>query len=143
MAYDVALAARVRKVLAPRADLVEKHMFGGVCFMVRGHMCCGVADASLMVRLDPAEADALADEPHVRPMDFTGRPMRGFLFVDAEGLASPAALRAWVGRTTSYAESKPVKTPSTKSRAADVNRASGSVSGAGPQRGRRRRVERR
>jgi len=84
-------------------------MFGGICFMVRGHMCCGVTDASLMVRLDPAEADALADEPHVRPMDFTGRPMRGFLFVDAEGLTSPTALRRWVERTTRYAESKPVK----------------------------------
>jgi hypothetical protein len=102
MAYDVELAARVRSVLGNRTDLVEKHMFGGICFMVRGHMCCGIADTSLMVRLDPAVADALADEPHVRPMDFTGRPMRGFLYVDAEGLAGSRALRVWVERTTSY-----------------------------------------
>lgn len=118
MSYDADLAARVRRALSDRADLVEKSMFGGICFMVRGHMCCGVAGSSLMVRLDPTDADALADEPHVRPMDFTGRPIRGFLFVDAEGLISPTALRVWVGRTTAYAASKPVKavTPSAAAR---------------------------
>lgn len=109
MSYDADLAARVRRALGDRTDLVEKPMFGGICFMVRGHMCCGVTGSSLMVRLDPAAADVLADAPHVRPMDFTGRPMRGFLFVDAEGLTSPAALRAWVARTTAHASSKPVK----------------------------------
>ncbi|MGD9903630.1 MAG: TfoX/Sxy family protein [Vicinamibacterales bacterium] len=109
MSYDLDLAARVRRALAHRPDLVEKHMFGGICFMVRGHMCCGVTDDDLMVRLEPAEADALADEPHVRPMDFTGRPMRGFLFVDADGLSTPAALKAWVDRTVRCAHAKPIK----------------------------------
>ena len=114
MPHDPELVARVRRALARRTDLVEKHMFGGVCFMVRGHMCCGVTDARLMVRLDPAEADALADEPHVRPMDFTGRPMRGFLFVDADGLRTPTMLDAWVNRTIRFAESKPAKRPGAK-----------------------------
>lgn len=89
-------------------------MFGGVCFMVRGHMCCGVTGSSLMVRLAPDEADALADHPYVRPMDFTGRPMRGFLFVDADGLTTPSALRAWVERTIRFAATKPIKRPATK-----------------------------
>ncbi|MEW6322562.1 MAG: TfoX/Sxy family protein [Acidobacteriota bacterium] len=109
MAFDETLARRVRAALAGRTDLVEKHMFGGVCFMVRGHMCCGIVGSSLMVRLGAAEADRLADEPHVRPMDFTGTPMRGFLYVDAEGLATPKALGRWVDRSVAFAESQPRK----------------------------------
>lgn len=109
MAYDPALAARVRAALGDRSDLVEKHMFGGICFMVRGHMCCGIVGSTLMVRLAPEQADELAEEPHVRPMDFTGRPMRGFLYVDPEGLATARSLRTWVARTVAFAESKPVK----------------------------------
>jgi hypothetical protein len=109
MSYDESLAARVRTLLADRPDLVEKHMFGGLCFMLRGHMCCGVTKSSLMVRLAPEDAERLADEPHARPMDFTGRPMRGFLFVDAEGLGTPRTLRAWVDRTVRFAESLPAK----------------------------------
>lgn len=109
MAFDETLAKRIRKALDARADLVEKHMFGGVCFMIRGRMCCGIIDSSLMVRLDPDEADRLADDPHVRPMDFTGKPMRGYLFVDAEGIESPKALRAWIDRCVSFVETMPVK----------------------------------
>jgi hypothetical protein len=109
MAFDIELAARVRRILDSRTDLVEKHMFGGVCFMVRGHMCCGIVGSTLMVRLDPMDADRLADEPHVRPMDFTGRPMRGFLYVDPEGVATARSLRAWVERTVRFAETKPRK----------------------------------
>jgi len=109
MAYDATLATRIRAALGDRPDLVEKHMFGGICFMVRGHMCCGLVGSTLMVRLSPEEADRLADEPHVRPMDFTGRPMRGFLYVDPEGTATARTLRTWVGRTVAFAESKPKK----------------------------------
>lgn len=109
MAFDEALADRVRTILSARRDLVEKRMFGGVCFMVRGHMCCGIAGDSLMVRLGPADGDRLLDEPHVRPMDFTGRPMRGFLFVDPEGLGTARALRTWVERSAAFAETKPRK----------------------------------
>ena len=118
MAFDEVLASRVRKILHERADLVEKHMFGGVCFMIRGRMVCGIIDDALMVRLDPAEADRFADDAHVRPMDFTGRPMRGYLFVDAEGLASPRSLTTWVERCVSHVETMPVKrTKSTQRRA--------------------------
>jgi hypothetical protein len=109
MAFDEALAARVRQHLASRRDFVEKHMFGGVCFMIRGRMCCGIIDSSLMVRLAPDEADRAADQPHVRPMDFTGKPMRGYLFVDAEGITTPKALQSWVDRCVTHIETMPVK----------------------------------
>ncbi len=109
MAYDEKLAAPIRQALHGRSDVVEKHMFGGVAFMVRGRMSCGVVGSSLMVRINPVQADALVREPHVRPMDFTGRPMRGFLFVDPPGIATAASLRKWIGQTTAYAEAQPKK----------------------------------
>ena len=107
MAYDEKLAARIRRVLEDRSDVAEKHMFGGVAFMVRGHMACGIVGSSLMVRLDVAGAAALREEPHVRPMDYTGRPMRGFLFVDPPALATAASLRKWIARATAHAEVQP------------------------------------
>lgn len=109
MAYDEKLAARIRAALRSRRDVVEKRMFGGVAFMVRGHMSCGIAGRSLMVRVDPAEAERLLSQPHVRPMDFTGRPMRGFLFVDAQGIATSASLRRWLDKALAHAEAKPAK----------------------------------
>jgi hypothetical protein len=109
MPFDESLAARVRTILGTRTDAVEKHTFGGVCFMVRGHMCCGITGSSLMVRLDVRDAERLAEEPHVRPMDFTGRPMRGFLYVDAEGLGTARELRRWVERTVAFADARPPK----------------------------------
>jgi hypothetical protein len=84
-------------------------MFGGIAFMVRGHMSCGIAASTLMVRLAPVDADGLLNERHVRPMDFTGRPMRGFLYVDPDGIKTGAMLRRWIERATTYAESLPVK----------------------------------
>jgi TfoX/Sxy family transcriptional regulator of competence genes len=109
VAFDETLARRVRRLLDSRPDLVEKHMFGGICFMIRGRMLCGIIDDTLMVRLDADEADRVADLPHVRPMDFTGKPMRGYLFVDAEGIGSPNALRTWVDRCVRHLESMPIK----------------------------------
>jgi TfoX/Sxy family transcriptional regulator of competence genes len=118
MPFDATLATRVRRILDVQPGFAEKHMFGGVCFMVRGHMACGIVDTSLMVRLDPTDADALADTPHVRPMDFTGRPMRGFLYVDAEGLGTAKELRAWVERCVRFVEAKPAKRVAKARRAA-------------------------
>ena len=112
MAYDEKLAERVRAALAKRDYVVEKRMFGGIAFMVRGHMSCGIVASTLMVRLAPADADGLMNEPHVRPMDFTGRPMRGFLYVDPAGTKTAAALRQWVERARAYVEAQPVKTRS-------------------------------
>lgn len=85
-------------------------MFGGVCFMVNGHMAMGTSRDRLMVRLDPDEAEQLLGRAHVSPMDFTGKPMRGFLFVEAEGVAKDQSLRDWVDRCVAFAESRPEKT---------------------------------
>jgi TfoX/Sxy family transcriptional regulator of competence genes len=97
MAYNVELADRVRRFLeAKRVPFETKSMMGGLCFMVNGKMCVGVADERLMVRLDPALcADALT-RPGCLPMDFTGRPMRSFVFVSPEGTRTAPQLRSWV-----------------------------------------------
>lgn len=113
MAYDEAVAERVRVALAGRDKVVEKKMFGGVAFMIRGHMSCGVVNETLMVRVDPEREAALLQEAGVRPMDFTGRPMRGFLFVEGIGLTG-AALRRWVKRAADFAESRPPKARPTR-----------------------------
>ena len=108
MAYDEKLAARIRAILADHADVREQKMFGGLTFMVGGHMCCGVNGDELIVRLDPdQENDALA-RPHARPMDFTGRPMRGFVTVQPEGLKG-TQLNQWVQEAVARAESLPPK----------------------------------
>ena len=109
MAYDEGLAQRIREKLTGRDDVVEKKMFGGLCFMVRGHMSCGVMKDEIMVRVGKdAYEDALA-RPHAREMDFTGRALKGMVYVAAEGLESDADLAAWVGRGVANAESLPSK----------------------------------
>jgi len=109
MAYDEKLAERIRTILANRPDVEERRMFGGIAFMVRGHMSVGLIGPTLMVRHEPADAEALLREPHARPMDFTGRPMRGFLYVDPPGTSTAAALGAWIRRATVWAETQPPK----------------------------------
>ena len=98
MAFDSHVADRVRAVLDRRNDVVEKRMFGGLAFMVAGHMCCGVIEDRLMARIGPDQyAEALA-LPYVREMDFTGRPMTGFVYVDEPGFRSEKDLEQWVAR---------------------------------------------
>lgn len=108
MAYDETLAARVRTLLASRSDVSERKMFGGLTFLVGGNMCCGVNDDELIVRLDPEREDEALARPHARPMDFTGRPMRGFVTVRPEGL-DDERLRQWVGDAVARAASLPPK----------------------------------
>lgn len=107
MAVDEALADRVRAALAQTSGVREQRMFGGLAFLVDGHMACGVVGDALMLRLGDAGADAALDEPHVRPMDFTGRPMSTMVFVDPEGVASEADLRRWISRAVAHAASLP------------------------------------
>ncbi len=109
MAYDEKLAERMRRALAPRRNVVERKMFGGVCFMVDDHMACGIVMDMLMVRLSAEAAAASLKEKHVRPMDFTGKPLKGFLYIAADGLKTAAQLRKWVERAVAHAESLPVK----------------------------------
>lgn len=109
MPYDEALAARVRKTLSDCDDVAEKKMFGGLTFMVGGHMCCGVAGDELMLRLgEPAAAKAL-EEATVRPMDFTGRPMKGMVFVVAEGCPDARAVKRWVTKALDFVSTLPPK----------------------------------
>jgi TfoX N-terminal domain len=110
MAFDDELAGRVRALLDARADVDERRMFGGIAFLVAGNMSCGVHGEDLIARLAPADGDELlASEPGVRPMDFTGRPMRGWLFVAPEATAEDEDLERWVRRCESFASSLPPK----------------------------------
>jgi TfoX/Sxy family transcriptional regulator of competence genes len=108
VAYDEDLADRVRAVLPPGAPVTERQMFGGLAFMVGGHMAFGVVKDTLMVRLGPEGAGRALDQPHVRPMDFTGRPMKGMVFVEPAGLAG-TALQRWVDAAADYARGLPPK----------------------------------
>lgn len=109
MAYDESLAARIRQTLAPRPDIDERKMFGGLAFMLRGNMCCGVAGDSLMLRLGNEGAAAALRESHTKPMDFTGKPMKSMVYVDPEGIASPEELHRWVNRAADFAATLPPK----------------------------------
>jgi len=109
MAFDEELARRVRRVLDEQKAVTEKHMFGGIAFMLNDHMCAGIVGDALMVRTGPDAYASLLDEPHARPMDFTGRPMRGFLFVDPPGIATARDLRRWIGHGVAMALSLPNK----------------------------------
>src|SRR4051812_40127633 len=96
MAYDEHLAQRVRAALQGKPFITEKKMFGGIAFLRKGLMVVGVSDASLMARVGKENyADALSRK-HVREMDFTGKPMQGYVFVDAEGTNTEARLRFWI-----------------------------------------------
>ena len=110
MAYDERLAERTRDALAEHgADLFERKMFGGLAFMLRGNMCVGIIGDELMVRVGPDNyADAVA-RPHARVMDFTGRPMKGFVIVAPAGIKTAKSLHAWVSRGTAHALSLPPK----------------------------------
>jgi TfoX/Sxy family transcriptional regulator of competence genes len=109
MAYDEGLAQRIRGVFTDREDVIEKKMFGGLAFMVRGHMCCGVSGDDLMLRVGPDQYNEALAQPHARPMDFTGRPMKGFVYVDQAGLDSDDDLEAWIGRGLTFVLALPPK----------------------------------
>ena len=109
MAFDEKLAERMRKQLADQGGVVEKRMFGGVAFLLNGNMCCGVHQEALMVRLSPDAAAAALRQPHTRIFDLTGRPMKGWLLVDAEGLKTAAQLKRWIGQSVAFAASLPAK----------------------------------
>jgi TfoX/Sxy family transcriptional regulator of competence genes len=109
MAYDDQLAARIRKLLERAPDFTEKKMFGGICFLLGGHMCCGVVGPDLMVRVDKTRYLQFLADPFARPMTFTGREMRGMLFVGPGGLASGPALSKWVRRAREHAQGLPSK----------------------------------
>jgi TfoX/Sxy family transcriptional regulator of competence genes len=105
MAYDEHLADRVRALLALRDSVSERKMFGGLAFMIGGNMACGIIGEELMVRLSTADAERALGEPGVRPMDFTGRPMKGFLYVSTDAIATDDELAAGVDEAAEHAAS--------------------------------------
>lgn len=109
MAFDERLAARIRTHLGKRTGLVEKKMFGGIAFLLKGNMCCGVHREALIVRLDPGETDRALADPSTRVFDLTGRPMKGWILVEPKGLATDAQLARWIDRAAEYAGSLPTK----------------------------------
>jgi len=109
MAFDEALADRIRVVLSARDGVSERRMFGGIAFMLDGNMAVGVIGEDLMVRLIPADAERALAEPHTRPMDFTGRPSKNMLYVDPGGTEGDANLATWVEAGADHAASLPPK----------------------------------
>jgi hypothetical protein len=109
MAYDEALADRIRAALSHRSDVEEKKMFGGLAFMIAGHMACGVLGPDMMARVGEAKLDAALKRPHVRVMDFTGRPSRFMVYVGPAGTKTVTAVKKWVDEVATLAESKPPK----------------------------------
>jgi TfoX/Sxy family transcriptional regulator of competence genes len=98
MPYDEQLADRIRCLLNGNDCVTEKKMFGGLAFMVNGHMCCGATGSNLVVRTGPEGLEDALAQPHARPMDFTGRPMKGFVYVAPLGYKKDSDLRAWIRR---------------------------------------------
>lgn len=109
MAYDEGTAQRLRDLLVDRDDVVEKKMFGGIAYMVRGNMCIGVNKETLMVRVGKEKHDEAVSQPHARPMDFTGKPMQGFIFVEPAGYESDEDLENWLERGLEYVLTLPAK----------------------------------
>ncbi len=109
MAYDEALANRIGIILKDQPNVVGKKMFGGIAFMVSGNMCCGVVKDTLMLRVGAENYEPLLSLPHAREMDFTGKSMKGMIYVDPEGLTSEEELKIWVERGLEFVLSLPAK----------------------------------
>lgn len=114
MAYDEALAERVRGRLARKRGFSERRMFGGLCFLLNGNMCAGIVDSTLMLRVGPQRYAAALARPHAREMDFTGRPLKGMVYVDPRGVGTDAALERWLALALEFVRALPEKRPRAK-----------------------------
>lgn len=109
MAYDEGLAERLLEYFEGRTDVNPKKMFGGLCFMVSDHMCCGIVGDALMARVGPENYKECLSQKHVKEMDFTGKPMKGMVYVSPEGFESESQLEGWVKVCESFVQSLPPK----------------------------------
>jgi len=114
MAYDEGLAVRITEYFDDRPEVVVKKMFGGLCFMVSEHMCCGIVGDTLMARVGPDNYDSCLSEKYAKEMDFTGKAMKGMVYVSPEGLESDAELEQWISICESFVQSLPPKKPKKK-----------------------------
>lgn len=109
VAYDEGLAERVREILQDQDEVEEKRMFGGLCFMVSRHMCCGIVGERLMARVGPLNYEKCLSKAHVKKMDFTGKPMKGMVYVEPDGLAEDDDLVYWVDTCLQFLKTLPPK----------------------------------
>ncbi|HEX5051357.1 MAG TPA: TfoX/Sxy family protein [Planctomycetota bacterium] len=110
MAYDTGLAERLRELIPAEAGFGEKKMFGGLAFLSRGHMFVGIVGDTLMARVGREAHAAALRRPHVREMDFTGKPMRGYVYVDPPGIEEDRELKRWVAACLAFVQTLPPKT---------------------------------
>ena len=109
MAFSESLAARIHGALDSIRGVTERIMFGGVGFMLNGNLLVGVWQHSLIVRLGPDEGEVALREPHVKEFDITGRPMKGWVLVEPEGIDDDGQLKAWIERALKFVETLPRK----------------------------------
>jgi hypothetical protein len=109
MVYDESLAERIRSRLSRRSDVTEKKMFGGVGFLLCGNVCCGAWKEFLILRLGDDLARQVLSEPHAKPFDITGRPMRGWAMVEPAGWQDDSRLRRWISWAVQFTESLPTR----------------------------------
>jgi len=109
MAYDEGLATRIRDFFEHRPDVAEKKMFGGLCFMAHGNMCCGVVASELMLRVGPGQYESTLAMEHARELDFTGRPMRGMVMINEGGIEEDEALANWINLAMAFTDTLPSK----------------------------------
>lgn len=132
MSCDEQLVVRVRAVLERTCGTAERRMFGGVCFTLNGNMACGVVSTDLMVRVGPDRyVDALR-QPHVREMDFTGRAMKGYVFISAPGTKSDASLKYWIELGVAYVGALRSKSAQRQASLSEFSNGSEVVSGLTP-----------
>jgi hypothetical protein len=119
MAYDQEVADRIRTMLSGRSDVREQKLFGGLCFMVRGHMCCAVSGrGGLLVRVGPDAPSAIFREPHASEVEMRGRMMTGYIRVAPDGYRTANGLKKWVARAVDFVATLPVKTKKAPARKA-------------------------
>jgi TfoX/Sxy family transcriptional regulator of competence genes len=109
MPADSELVSRLRDALRKEPGVSERRMFGGIAFLVNGNMCCGVARDLLMLRVGVEGAELALKDPHARPMDFTGKPMKSMVYVDGHGIRKDSDLQAWVQRALRFVRTLPPK----------------------------------
>lgn len=111
MPFDPGLAARLDELLAGQPGFSPKKMFGGIGWLINGHMCVGIYKDWLIARVGPAADAELLKQPHVKVMDITGRPMKGWVMVAPDGIASDRALKAFITRSVDFVAALPAKEP--------------------------------
>jgi len=109
MAYDESLAQRVHKLLKRQPGFSQRKMFGGLCFMLHGNMCCGITQNELMLRLGKMNAQKALEIPYTRVMDFTGKPLKSMIFVEQPGFEDDDDLKYWVSQAVKFVKSLPPK----------------------------------